>query len=1218
MDKLDRARLPFSAAEREENLQDAFQNRYSVLFNSINQGFGICEMLFDDFSTPSDYRFLEVNSLFAAMAGLEPEQLEGNTAYTLFPHLESLWAETYGTVVLTGNPVKFEYYFAHVNRWYEINAFVIDDPQQHRFGILYNEKRDSLRDAYRRRYNALFDSIDQGFCICEMIFDAQGQPLDYLFLEINNKYESMTGLTQVIGRTAKEIIPGLEEFWFETYGRVVQTGKSERFENYVSPMCQWFDVNAFPIESANNNRFGILFTDISDRKRREQSSNFLAEIQSDLERLATPNEIKRVVGAKIYNWFGFSLLTFNDIDATGTKGTVIYNNRDLDIPDAVTTHHLPDYFSEVHLNRLRAGEIVAIDDVTTDMDIKASDADRHDEYQIRSMVTVPYLSDGQWKFAIGGCRREASNWRQDQIELIDELTARIYLRIDRARTELALSESEARFRNVADTAPVLIWMSGTDKLCYYFNKYWLDFSGRSLEQEMGNGWTEGVYADDFQLCLDTYCTAFDAREPFQMEYRLRRFDGQYRWLVDIAQPRFTPDGKFLGYIGSCIDIEDRKRQELNNKFLGEIQTDLAMLVDTDQIMQVVGEKIRQRFDLAILTLSDISATDESTTFYNNHDGNLLNVEAAPKHYLPNFLSETHLGKLRAGQIVAVDDVSNNPDIKDGGAIYQPYQVNSLVNVPYLSNGEWKFLLGGNRRQLSNWQEEEIKLLRELTERLCLRIDRAHAESALQEVNQRLRIALVAGDVGVWDLDLVTLKAWRSPQHDLIFGYDSLLPEWSYEMFLEHVIPKEREQVDRGFKAAIATHTDWDIECCIHRVDGESRWIWTKANTEYNDSGEAVRMYGVVKDISDRKFTELALQQSEERYRHLVELIPQIVWTADREGKAIDINQRWLDFTGSSDRIEIHDLGLRPYFHPEDVDIIHDRWTLAIQEGVQLQAEARLRRHDGVYRWYLHQAVPIKNDRGEIIKWFGTGTDIDEQKQLEHQYSNLLEKVQERNQELDQFSHIVSHDLKAPLRAIANLSQWLEDDIADLIPEDNQQQLQLMRSRVYRMEALITGLLNYARVAREDIPSEAVSIEELLAETVDSLDPPSTFAIEIVRPLPTFTTKRILLNQVLANLIGNAIKHHDRPDGKVKISVEAETEFYRFNITDDGKGIAPSQQSRVFDIFQTVEGLDKKQGQNQSTGIGLAIVKKIVETEGGEIQLTSEIGKGSTFSFTWRK
>ena len=131
----------------------------------------------------------------------------------------------------------------------------------------------------------------------------------------------------------------------------------------------------------------------------------------------------------------------------------------------------------------------------------------------------------------------------------------------RKRTEDALKESEARFRTVADTAPVLIWMAGTDKLCNFFNQGWLDFTGRTLEQELGNGWAEGIHPNDLAGCLKTYVTAFDARQPFTMEYRLRRHDGEYRWISDHGVPRYDSESDFLGYIGSCVDLTERRQAE---------------------------------------------------------------------------------------------------------------------------------------------------------------------------------------------------------------------------------------------------------------------------------------------------------------------------------------------------------------------------------------------------------------------------------------------------------------------------------------------------------------------------------------------------------------------------------------------------------------------------------------------------------------------------------
>ena len=155
----------------------------------------------------------------------------------------------------------------------------------------------------------------------------------------------------------------------------------------------------------------------------------------------------------------------------------------------------------------------------------------------------------------------------------------------RKEAEDALRESENRFRIMADTAPVLIWMSGTDKLCTFFNKGWLDFTGRTLEQELGNGWTECVHRKDFDHCLEVYVNSFDARQAFTMEYRLRRHDGEFRWVLDTGVPRFASDGTFLGYIGSCIDITERRQSELE---IAQQRTELAHLSRVTMLGELSG------------------------------------------------------------------------------------------------------------------------------------------------------------------------------------------------------------------------------------------------------------------------------------------------------------------------------------------------------------------------------------------------------------------------------------------------------------------------------------------------------------------------------------------------------------------------------------------------------------------------------------------------------
>jgi signal transduction histidine kinase len=218
---------------------------------------------------------------------------------------------------------------------------------------------------------------------------------------------------------------------------------------------------------------------------------------------------------------------------------------------------------------------------------------------------------------------------------------------------------------------------------------------------------------------------------------------------------------------------------------------------------------------------------------------------------------------------------------------------------------------------------------------------------------------------------------------------------------------------------------------------------------------------------------------------------------------------------------------------------------------------------------------------------------------------------DRNRELDQFAYVSSHDLKAPLRAIANLSEWIEEDLEGQASPEVKQHMSLLRKRVHRMEALINGLLDYSRVGRSHVPIETVNVATLLAEVIDSLDPPPTFRVE-AKAMPTIQTRRLPLSQVFSNLISNAIKHCHRDDGKIWITARRKDKFYEFSVSDNGQGIAPEHQTRIFTIFQTLEPRDK----TENTGVGLSIVKKIVETEGGKVWVKSEPGKGATFYFTW--
>jgi PAS domain S-box-containing protein len=379
--------------------------------------------------------------------------------------------------------------------------------------------------------------------------------------------------------------------------------------------------------------------------------------------------------------------------------------------------------------------------------------------------------------------------------------------------------------------------------------------------------------------------------------------------------------------------------------------------------------------------------------------------------------------------------------------------------------------------------------------------------------------------------------------------------------------------------------------------------------------------------SYRQALQASEQRAEEikagaqRYRDLSDAMPLVVWTAQPDGAVDYFNQRWFEYTGAA-----KDQALASRWpdalHPDDAQPMLERWNESMRTHKLFETEYRLRRaRDGAYRWYLGRGVPVRDSSGKIAYWVGTGTDIDDQKRAEtalrersEQLAHLTAALEARNRELDQFAYITSHDLKAPLRGIANLSQWIEEDLGESVTEDIRKQLDLLRGRVHRMEGLIDGILQYSRVGRVKGTIETVDVGGLLHDVVDLIAPPPDFTIEIAADMPTIKADRLRLQQVFQNLIGNAIKHHHRADGRVELSVRDLGHLYEFSVRDDGPGIAPQYHEKIFVIFQTLAARDKVEG----TGIGLSLIQKIIESQGGHIWVDSAEGAGTTFRFTWPK
>lgn len=365
-----------------------------------------------------------------------------------------------------------------------------------------------------------------------------------------------------------------------------------------------------------------------------------------------------------------------------------------------------------------------------------------------------------------------------------------------------------------------------------------------------------------------------------------------------------------------------------------------------------------------------------------------------------------------------------------------------------------------------------------------------------------------------------------------------------------------------------------------------------------------------------------LQASEVRYRTLAAVAPVGIFRTDLAGDYLYVNERWCEFAGLG-AAEAHGKGWANALHPDDRLAVSTAWYQAAANNAAFQLEYRFLGPNEEVTWLYGQADVEHDPQGVPIGYIGTITDITERKtmedllqdtnkRLEQQVSVRTAELARSNQELNQFAYVASHDLKAPLRGINHLAQWITEDTVDFLPPASQEHLQKLRGRIKRMEKLLDDLLMYSRAGRLNGSVSSIDFAKLIADILLLLAPPPGFSITYDSEPMNFATYQVPLEVVLRNLIGNAIKHHHRTDGKIHICMKQEELTLHFTVCDDGPGIAEEFHERIFGMFQTLEPRDTIEG----SGIGLSVVKKTVESLGGSVGLSSRTGEGTTFSFSW--
>ncbi len=425
-------------------------------------------------------------------------------------------------------------------------------------------------------------------------------------------------------------------------------------------------------------------------------------------------------------------------------------------------------------------------------------------------------------------------------------------------------------------------------------------------------------------------------------------------------------------------------------------------------------------------------------------------------------------------------------------------------------------------------------------------------------------------------------------------------------------PEDRATTLEQWERSVATGQIFEVERRLLRHDGEYRWHLSRAVPIRDEDGSIIKWVGTSTDIHEFKRTEALLRESEARLAALAETVPEILFTCRPDGQADYGSPRAYQYTGMAPGA-MHGAGWLDTVHHEDAATVRESWTASIRSLQPFSVEFRMRRADGMYRWMHARAVPMLGPKGEILKWFGTCSDIDDYKLLEQSLRKRSAELARSNEELQRFAHIVSHDLQEPLRSIGAMSQLLRRHYADTSDEETEALFGHILGGVKRMSDLIRDLLQYSHVSSEaGVELKPVDCESLLSFALMNLQAQvaETGAIITRDPMPLVMGDEQLV-RVFQNLLGNALKYRGDKAPRIHVSASRKNGDWIISVRDEGIGLHMQDAERIFGVFQRLHSRTAYEG----TGIGLAICRKIVEWCGGRVWVESAPGAGATFSFS---
>ncbi|MDX1935027.1 MAG: PAS domain S-box protein [Capsulimonadales bacterium] len=455
--------------------------------------------------------------------------------------------------------------------------------------ITERRKAEEALRASENRYRSLYESMDQGVQMTELVRDEAGQVVDARLLQVNPAWEKILGLSPetVLGRRISEWFPDLEPLWFEVWERVVRTGRAERLEHPVGRLNRWFDAFISPM---GGDRFLFLFTDSTERRRQEAALResearqaFLVRLGDTLRPLSDPAEI----GYQASRLLGEHLRA-SHVGYTKDRGesrTISGGRYYVESVSAIEDASLFDEYDPTLLPDFRAGRTVVRSDIANDPSLTEAEKDGFVAFGVGSTVHVPLMKEGRPTAVLFVHDRGPREWTASEVALMEETAERIRAAVERAIAENVVRDSEAHLQMIANLMPGLLWSTDPQGEPEWYNQEWLEYTGQTSEEAVRFGWLEAIHPEDRKKSLNSFRMTTESYETAWQEHRIRSAAGEYRWFLVRARPLRNDRGEVVRWFGTATDIEDLKRaqaaqRETEERFrlMVEGATDYAMVL----------------------------------------------------------------------------------------------------------------------------------------------------------------------------------------------------------------------------------------------------------------------------------------------------------------------------------------------------------------------------------------------------------------------------------------------------------------------------------------------------------------------------------------------------------------------------------------------------------------------------------------------------------------